>query len=425
MGPNQNHTLFFLEMEEGTELLKKNIQMLLSEKYENGGDVKLNIKDYWYADKQSSVELVPVSELLKFKEFDRFSQPAHNSRTTINELKELFSKEGIKEPLIIEYSVKDKAVLLVEGNHRLATAVLKRLKYLPARVIKRNGSFPPSSKDKFMIVPGIEPNIDGYVPSALKPSQVGIKGTIPILNGQESLYKEGGSVILSYKERVSQNLNHMGTEASDWKSVPIIGFNETQDDKGRTIKMPIFDFSVMAGFTKADTLYPASGGGGKDAWTNCELCGTMIKNVYHIYDDKDKYRLQVGSECVTHFQEGKSGKEKEREAKLMLARMLDKDLEDLTGIIVSQLSKIEKQHSYQGTKNVRVWHRLETGHYLQADDKDADFEKRVKSNLLKINFDILKGKHYQYDKSIYGKDLLGMVKPFNYDNNLVTIANLG
>jgi len=153
------------------------------------GEVPLNMEDYWF-NKDSKVELVPVNQLLKFKQFDRYKEPKWNtkdSNLTIKSLEKSFLGEGIKEPLIIEYSTEDSSVLLVEGNHRLQTALNMGCDYLPARVILRKLPFGKVSKTRSMQVDGIKANEYGYISSDLRPSDVGISGT-------KKIYKEGGII---------------------------------------------------------------------------------------------------------------------------------------------------------------------------------------------------------------------------------------
>lgn len=155
------------------------------------GDIAIHLSEHWY-DKDSEVELVPVSELVKFREFDRKITPKWNeddSKNNINLLKNKFKKEGIKEPLMIEYNAEDKSVLLIEGNHRLNSAVDMGLEYLPARVVlKKYGKYDKRRKKSAMPVSGIGSDEYGYIPSNLKPSQVGIQGTQPLV------YEEGGVI---------------------------------------------------------------------------------------------------------------------------------------------------------------------------------------------------------------------------------------
>jgi hypothetical protein len=109
---------------------------------------------------------------------------------------------------------------------------------------------------------------------------------------------------LKYAEAVRKNLEHMGTREDEWKAVEITGMTETEDDRGQPRMMPTFN--MPEGYSEAPTLYKHEGGGSEGG--TCGLCGTSIKNVYHLQNDDKKWTLPVGSECVTHFQaEGKSG----------------------------------------------------------------------------------------------------------------------
>lgn len=152
----------------------------------NKGSVKLNLEKNWKED----TELVPVSELLKFREFNRLERPKYNlddSTKNIEKLEVLLISQGVEEPLIIEYSVEDNSVLLIEGNHRLNVAERLGFDYLPARVITRRREFNPLQRTKSMKVKGFKADEYGYVPSNLKPSQVGISGTI-------KAFEEGGII---------------------------------------------------------------------------------------------------------------------------------------------------------------------------------------------------------------------------------------
>ena len=155
------------------------------------GDIKISLDEHFY-DLDSDVELVPVSELIKFREFDRRKTPKYNqdnSRDNINHLKFMFQKEGVKSPLIIEYSPEDNAVLLIEGNHRLNSAIDLGMEYLPARVVlKKYSGFNPVKLKNTMKVSGVQADQFGYIPSNLKPSKVGISGTLPLK------YEEGGII---------------------------------------------------------------------------------------------------------------------------------------------------------------------------------------------------------------------------------------
>ena len=152
--------------------------------FENFGKVILNFEDsnsgYF-----SKAELVPISELIKFREFDRrvnFKWDKKYSTSAIEQAKSEFLQNGITDILIINYSQSDKKVLLVEGNHRLVAAMELGLKYLPARVYR---TLFLSDNKNAMSVSGYPEDEYGYVPGDLKPSQVGIPGCKPIT---ESLY---------------------------------------------------------------------------------------------------------------------------------------------------------------------------------------------------------------------------------------------
>ena len=57
----------------------------------------------------------------------------------------MFQKDGVKEPIIIEYSAQDDAVLVIEGNHRINSAIDLGMEYLPARVVlKKYSKFTPN-----------------------------------------------------------------------------------------------------------------------------------------------------------------------------------------------------------------------------------------------------------------------------------------
>lgn len=141
---------------------------------------KLNLKTNY-----SNVELVPVSELVKFREFNRRVEPKwdkEDSDENINNIKKEFLTNGIKSPLIIDYYQNSRSVLLAEGNHRLSAALELGMKYLPCRVIRVTGNIPDRVKNKVMKVPGIQPDKSNYVKADLLPSEIGIKGTKELSN---------------------------------------------------------------------------------------------------------------------------------------------------------------------------------------------------------------------------------------------------
>ena len=226
-------------------------------------------------------------------------------------------------------------------------------------------------------------------------------------------FAEGGSIPARYDQRVAYNLQHMGTEASEWKAVPITGFTETLNDKGKPVSMPVFDFSVTKGFTKAPTLFPASAG----VLTNCELCAKPIKNVYWIYNPTRQYTLQVGSECVTHFGEGKSGEEIAREQKIKAAKELDDKLQHLAEIVKQQFSKVKTERTFHGgNKTTREWSSTNLDYILSGEFQFANREQ-IAAALEKTGKEWLKApkapglvNSWQY---IHGK-----ITPFHFTHQL-------
>lgn len=63
---------------------------------------------------------------------------AHNKKYNIeyyNKIKKDISENGIKEPLFLKYYVKDNALRLIEGHHRIEIALELELKKLPIRIL--------------------------------------------------------------------------------------------------------------------------------------------------------------------------------------------------------------------------------------------------------------------------------------------------
>lgn len=150
-------------------------------------------------------------------------------------------------------------------------------------------------------------------------------------------YEEGGITeaksLNTYAARTQENFKHMDAPPEEWSAIEIIGFQET-DVNGKIKKMPLFKFPV--GYQQAPTLFPMNTTGDY----NCELCSrNKITTVYHIKNDTKKWTLRVGSECVTHFGPGTSGKENERTFKIQSAKMLDHDLVKLKTFIYKTFSR--------------------------------------------------------------------------------------
>jgi hypothetical protein len=121
----------------------------------------------------------------------------------------------------------------------------------------------------------------------------------------------------TYEQVVNENLKHMGTIKAEWMAVPVVRMVEAQDGN-RSVQMPEFKFPE--GYTSAPTMFASQG-----TEAVCGLCGKTIKNCYWIQNDSKKWTLMVGSECVTHFGEGKSGAElsKETQDELNLKLLVD------------------------------------------------------------------------------------------------------
>lgn len=122
----------------------------------------------------STAELVPVEYLNTIKEFDRGNMFVSFDFKNFEEMEDEIFKNGMKYPLYVGYSVPDKMVLLVEGNHRLFLANKLGIKYLPVVVVRQMYKFMDKQKDKAKEVSGYKPGQDVHVPSNMKPSEVGI-----------------------------------------------------------------------------------------------------------------------------------------------------------------------------------------------------------------------------------------------------------
>jgi GNAT superfamily N-acetyltransferase len=123
----------------------------------------------------------------------------------------------------------------------------------------------------------------------------------------ENVTKGTKSGNLTHDEAVRCSYEYTGTNAGDWNAVAVKKFAETNDDRGNKITVPEFDFP--SGYKPVKPFFESSAQN-----PCCELCGHSIKNAYHIQNDKEELTMTVGSECVTQFGEGKSGKRLEKEA---------------------------------------------------------------------------------------------------------------
>jgi hypothetical protein len=100
------------------------------------------------------VALVPVSQLMRYREFDRASDEySHGSKSTqtIADLTNEFRTHGVsalREPLYLSYDHKEKWGYLGEGNHRLAAAVAAGITHLPVKVNVSSGKYGNSNKEQ-------------------------------------------------------------------------------------------------------------------------------------------------------------------------------------------------------------------------------------------------------------------------------------
>lgn len=115
---------------------------------------------------------------------------------------------------------------------------------------------------------------------------------------------------LNYDQARKATFIYTGTAPQDWSAVAIKGFRSVDRGDGSEQAMPEFEFPQ--GYKPTKT--PWTGHGSGDAGY-CELCGHTIKHAYHIQNDDAKLTMVVGSECVTTFDEGKSGQRLTKEAK--------------------------------------------------------------------------------------------------------------
>jgi hypothetical protein len=217
-------------------------------------------------------------------------------------------------------------------------------------------------------------------------------------------YEDGGEVKLNtYKQRVNSNLESMGTPASEWSAVPISGFANTDAD-GKIVTMP--QFSFPQGYAKAPTLFPNIQGGNM----NCELCGrTPIKNAFYIQNDKKKFTMLVGSECVTHFGEGASGKQNLRQFKLNQAEILNNDFRKAYNYIKENYSKEKTERLWNGgIRRYTDWQRT-----FLTEDYDKFYKSKVSELAKEGNFNIFFNKKSRTNDSIYWGDVVKNIKFFD------------
>ena len=123
---------------------------------------------------KEKIQWVPIDIVHEMREFDRGGKDAYSgSRDKIDDIKNSLPKNGFMNPLIVDYSMKDRHAYLCEGNHRLIAAQEIGLTHVPVRIIKKENS---GNKNRGYAKPvtGVDPDNYGYVPADMSPSQVGM-----------------------------------------------------------------------------------------------------------------------------------------------------------------------------------------------------------------------------------------------------------
>lgn len=118
-------------------------------------------RDIPYIGRNPNVEMIPTYALSDI--------PGNDLRHPSEYLDHLYEKiqsQGFHDPLWLQYGTGDRTVRLGEGNHRRAMAMRYGITHLPVSVEKRIGSLGGRP------VKGFDPDINGYVPGELKPSQI-------------------------------------------------------------------------------------------------------------------------------------------------------------------------------------------------------------------------------------------------------------
>ena len=104
--------------------------------------------------------------------------------------------------------------------------------------------------------------------------------------------------------------------------------------------------------------------------------------------------------------------------------MLDKDLENLSSLVKADLSKVKTENTWKGTVKRREWNRLNIEYYTEGKHR-SEYDIKIGAAIERTDFDVLKSKRYQYDKSISGKDMYDAITPFNYESQIKEMARFG
>jgi hypothetical protein len=125
----------------------------------------------------SDVALVPVHQLMGYREYDRKgAEDTGRSASTIENIAgDLRSKgvEGMREPAYLLYNHEHKWGYLGEGHHRLEAAAQAGVPHIPVRVLKASAGQVAEHKRKGLGGPMHLDNrvveTNGYMPSNLHP----------------------------------------------------------------------------------------------------------------------------------------------------------------------------------------------------------------------------------------------------------------
>lgn len=226
------------------------------------------------------------------------------------------------------------------------------------------------------------------------------------------IYEDGGEIPEkignSYNDRIQANYKFMNTEPGEWSAVPVIGTSSIEVN-GKTKEMPTFDFPK--GYATAPSLFKM----GNSGLLNCELCGkNNITTLYYVKNDAKKWTMAVGSECVTHFGDAKSGKQNVRQFKIETAKIVDADISKFAKIIFDNFSRI-KDAGYG--KKERVW----SNSYLNGEG--SEYWDNLRKGIAILNPSLVFKKNQ--DKNVINwKYVWNSLPIFNYQSEIEYIKHI-
>ena len=155
-------------------------------------------KAYW-----ASGEMVPVSEVDPYKEYDRKTQEKYPGH--FDSVKSYIMKNGIDDMGILMYNHKTGKVYSGEGNTRLAVAKELGFTHVPMRVYRMGHNNPRGRTAPHQW------SREGHVPADIKPSQIGFNS----MKMSESAGKDpsGRSIDLGEGWRLHKDLSYIQGEA--------------------------------------------------------------------------------------------------------------------------------------------------------------------------------------------------------------------